>query len=346
MSEYVSGLEDFLSQLGETPLSTGSPELDDGLIGGVRNGMFYFFYCKEKELIENLFQHLVVNALKPNEKGLPLVVYMLCGNYRKERTNLGLEELAELIEDSGFYMWEALKRVHIFTASSADQQALLVDGLIKLLEKEANVSLVIVRGIYKLHLDDARVKNRQVVSEEVQRSIIHLKQTCAMRNIPLVASGRDVKMKGTVLPQPESSSFLRHTANVVIYLQRREKGSMWNWALLVDHPTRPPGSVEYRFVVKEELGRETKPFRMSFQEMVEKLRKEVKQPLVKKDRKTAFELLIETWGAELGAMSYAESFKMIDLSLLISVIENRKLHEEVKRKLQVVESKLERLENR
>ena len=167
-----------------------------------------------------------------------------------------------------------------------------------------------------------------------------------MRNIPLVASGREVKMKGAVLPQPESSSFLRHTANVVIYLQRREKGSIWNWALLVDHPTRPPGSVEYRFVVKEELGRETKPFRMSFQEMVEKLRQEVKQPLVKKDRKTAFELLIETWGEELGAMSYAESFKMIDLILLVSVIENRKLHEEVKRKLQVVESRLERLENR
>ena len=97
MSEYVSGLEDFLSQIGETPLSTGSPELDE-LIGGVRNGMFYFFYCKEKELIENFFQHLVVNALKPNKKGLPLVVYMLCGNYRKERTNLGLEELAELVD--------------------------------------------------------------------------------------------------------------------------------------------------------------------------------------------------------------------------------------------------------
>ncbi len=38
-----------------------------------------------------------------------------------------------LVEDSGFHMWEALKRVQIFTASSADQQVLLVEGLIRLL---------------------------------------------------------------------------------------------------------------------------------------------------------------------------------------------------------------------
>jgi hypothetical protein len=44
-------------------------------------------------------------------------------------------------------------------------------------------------------------------------------------------------------------------------------------------------------------------------------------------------------------MSYAESFKMLDLILLVSVLENRRLHEDVKRKLQVLESKLNRLES-
>jgi len=344
MSGFISGLELSLFETETEPLSTGSPELDD-LIGGIRNGMFYLFYSSEKQLIETLFQHLVANALEPNKQGPPTVVYMLCGNYRKERTNLGIEELAELVEDSGFHMWEALRRVQIFTASSADQQALLVDGLIRLLEQKNNVSLVIVRGIFKLHKDDARIKNRRVVGEEVQRSIIRLKQACVERNIPIVASGREVKVRAQILPQPESSSFLRHTANVIIYLRRRERGSRWNRAFLVDHPTRPPGSVEYHFVVNEELGRETKPFRQSFTEIVERLRREFREALVSKNRKTAFELLVETWAAELGAMSFSESFKMLDLILLASVIENRSLHEKVKRKLQLHESKLKRLES-
>jgi hypothetical protein len=85
---------------------------------------------------------------------------------------------------------------------------------------------------------------------------------------------------------------------------------------------------------------------MSFQEMLEKLRREFKEPLISKDRKTAFELLVNAWGAELGAMSYAESFKMLDLMLLVSVIENRSFHEEVNRKLMVIESKVKRLEGR
>jgi hypothetical protein len=343
MSEFTRVSELYLSEIDTECLSTGSPELDD-LIGGIRNCVFYLFYTSDKLLIETLFQHLVVNALKPNKRGPPRVAYMLCSNYRKERINLGLEELAGLMEDSGFHKWEALRRVQIFTASSADQQALLVDGLIKLLEDEENVSLVIVRGIFKLHVDDARVKNRHVVREEVQRSIIRLKQICAEREIPIVASGREIKVGSVILPQPESSSFLRHTVNVLVYLRQREKSSPWNRAFLVDHPALPPGSKEYHFVVNEELGRETKPFRQSYTELIDRLRREFREPLMSVKRKNAFELLMEAWTAELGSMSFAESFKMLDLILLVSVLENRSLHEEVKRKLQVLESRLNRLE--
>jgi hypothetical protein len=163
MSGFTSGLELLLSGA-ESVLSTGSPELD-ALVGGIRRGMFYLFYG-EKELIEVLFRYLIANALKPREgSGRPVVVYMLCGNYRKERTEIGTEELVELVEASGYGMEEALRRIHILTASSADQQALLIDELIGVLEREPEVSLVLIRGIFKLHFDDARVRNRHVVRE-------------------------------------------------------------------------------------------------------------------------------------------------------------------------------------
>ena len=138
MSGFTSGLELPLSGSKGT-LSTGSPELDT-LIGGIRRGMFYLFYG-EKELIEVLFRHIIANALKPREESeRPVVVYMLCGNYRKERTEIRTEELVEFIEASGYGMEEALRRVHILTASSADQQTLLIDELIGVLDREPEVS--------------------------------------------------------------------------------------------------------------------------------------------------------------------------------------------------------------
>jgi len=343
MTEYVTGLQLLDQQTAEENLSTGSPELDQ-LIGGIQRGLFYFFYG-HKTLMETLFRHMTVQALATNSLGRPIVVYMLLGNYRKERTNLGLEELAELMEDSGFHMWEALQRVQIFTASSADQQVLLVDGLIRLLMEETNVSLVIVRGIYKLARDDPRVRNRHVVYEEVQQSINSLRNICAEKRIPIVASGRDSTAKTKRKPMPESSLFLRHCANVIIYLRKRKRDSKYNRAFLVDHPLRPLGSVEYHYSVDFKLGRETKPFRMSYQELVDKLRKEFQDPLRSENRRTAFELLVQAWSDELGAMSYAESFKMLDLMLLISTLENRSMLEKLMRQLEGLDRRVKRLED-
>ncbi|MCB2171593.1 hypothetical protein KQH65_02515, partial [archaeon] len=272
-------------------------------------------------------------------------VYMLLGNYRKERTNLGLEELAELMEDSGYHLWEALQRVQIFTASSADQQVLLVEGLIRLLMEENNVSLVIVRGIYKLAKDDPRIRNRHVVYEEVQQSINNLRNICAERRIPIVASGRDSSAKTKRKPMPESSLFLRHCANVIIYLRKRGKDSRYNRAFLVDHPLRPLGSVEYHYVVDFKMGRETKPFRMSYQELVDRLRKEFQDPLRSENRRTAFEHLLQAWSDELGAMSYAESFKMLDLMLFISTLENRSLLEKANNRMDSFDRRIKRLED-
>ena len=102
MAEYVTGLQLFDQRVAEKPYSTGSAGLDQ-LIGGIQRGLFYFFYG-HKELMETLFRHMTVQALAENKHGKPIVVYMLIGNYRKERTNLGLEELAELMEDSGYHL--------------------------------------------------------------------------------------------------------------------------------------------------------------------------------------------------------------------------------------------------
>ncbi|MCW4051466.1 MAG: hypothetical protein NWE89_17225 [Candidatus Bathyarchaeota archaeon] len=343
MSGFVTGLQ-LQADNEAQPVSTGSPELDT-LTGGIRRGLFYLFYG-EKPLIENLFLHVLTNALElRSQVDRPVAVYMVCGNYRKERTDIGTDNLMELMEASGFHIEEALRRVHILTASSADQQGFLVDELEALLESEHSISMVLVRGIFKLHRDDARQRNRHVVREEIQHSIIRLRQLCASHNIPLVASGREVKTR-RLLPQPDASSFLKHTANIMVYLRERGKKGRYNRAFVLKSPTRNLSSLEYSFVVNDELGRTTPPFRQSFNERIGMLRKEFQEAVVRPERREAFDRLVEAWSGELGAMSFAESMKMLDLMLLVASVDNRAVIEELRFRNQRLEKKLNALEER
>jgi hypothetical protein len=338
LSGFITGLQQLQASTGVKPISTGSPELDE-ITGGIGHGMFYLYYG-EKPLIETLFRHVLAHSLKPCFPGdRPVAVYIICGNYRRERIDVDTDLMVELIESSGFHMEEALQRIYFFTASSADQQGLLVEELERLIECESNISLVMIRGIYKLQLDDARTRSRHVVVEEVQRSMIRFRQICARRGIPIVASGREAGSL-RLLPQPEASSFLKHLANVIIYLRGRGKDSRYNRAFVVKSPTRTPRSIEYCYKVDEELGRMTPPFRQSFQERVAKLRREFQDALMDPSHRTAFDGLVEAWSEELGAMSYAETMKMLDLMLLVSALDNRSLINKLQDRVDRLERKM------
>ena len=337
MSGFITGLQ--LQEADQSPpLSTGSPELDQAT-GSYRRGQFYFYYG-DKALTTKLLIHSLASALTP--PGRPHVVYMICGNYRRERIDVDTDALMELIEAAGLSAEEALRRVHVLTASSADQQGFLVDELEKLMRRETNISLVIVRGIFKLHKDDARRRRRHVVAEEVQRSIVRLRQLCMSHGVPLVASGREAEVRGT-MPMPEASSFLKHLATVIVYLRDRGTGGGFSRAFIVKNPTRSLTSVEYRFKVNE-MGRTTPPFRQNFNQRLETLRAEFQDALIRRDHRLAFDALVEAWGGELGAMSFAESMKMLDLMLLVASVDNRAAVEQLKDSYQRLEERVTRLE--
>ena len=86
----------------------------------------------------------------------------------------------------------------------------------------------------------------------------------------------------------------------------------------------PCQALKFRlFDVCYELGRDSTPFRQVFHELVSRLWREFKEALVTVRRREAFELLAEAWLAELGAMSFAESLKLLDLLFLVFVVDNR-----------------------
>jgi len=188
-----------------------------------------------------------------------------------------------------------------------------------------------IRGIYKLQLDDARKRGREKVAIEMQTSIAKMKRACSTHGVPLVASARQVDADR--MPRPEASSYLDHLANVIVYLRRRDRRGTYNRAFLLKSPTRPMRSTEYRFKGVNNTGRVTPPIRMSFNETVARLRTEYREAIVKPARREAFDRLVEAWSSELGAVTYAESISMFDLMLLTAAVENRRLIEELAAKL-------------
>ena len=94
------------------------------------------------------------------------------------------------------------------------------------------------------------------------------------------------------------------------------------------------------------MGRDTPPFRQSFHGLVARLRKEFQEALISVDRREAFDDLVGAWSAELGAMSFAESIKLLDLMFLVAVVENRSLSESLSARIQSLEERILRIEER
>ncbi|MCX6642851.1 MAG: hypothetical protein NTV15_05625 [Candidatus Bathyarchaeota archaeon] len=325
-----------------TRISTGSPQLDD-LTGGVNSEALYLFYG-EDELVETLLRHLLANSLKPTiYNSEPEAIYVICGNYRKERITIDTEPLIRLLESSGQGFESALKRVHILVASSADQQASLTGELERIVSTRRRIRLVLVKGIYKLSRDDARKKNRGRVAEEVQRSITAMKRICASAGVPLVASAREEA--GGSIPTPEASDYLNHLAGVIVYLRHREGEAKFNRAYVLKSPLTAKCSRDYCFE-DEDRGRTTPPISMSFEDLLSKLRTEYRSALVKQGRREAFDRLVEACSAELGAISYAESFSLMGLVLLTGLVDDRRVSEELSSRITDIERSLSHLEQK
>jgi RecA/RadA recombinase len=326
-----------------TSIPTGSNQLDD-LTGGIKAETLYLFYGDE-ELTDTLFTHLLANTLKPTDQcPEPEAIYVICGNYRVEHLVMDTEPLIRLIEDTGQLLENALKRVRVLVASSADQQANLTTELERVIKSSRNTRLVLVKGISKLRIDDARVRNRDRVHEEVQRSIASMKRICAEAGVPLVASAREAK-RGRV-PVPEASSYLDHVSGVTIYLRKREREARFNRAYVLKSPTTTQRGRKYTYEDERTMGRTTPPIRMSFEDLLGRLRSEYRDALVKQGRREAFDRLVEAWSAELGAISYAESLSLMDLILLTGLVDDRRVSEELSARLATIETRLNNLEGK
>ena len=303
-------------------LSTGSLELDK-LIGSLEPGLFHLFYGSE-DLTDRLLHLLLAEAVKPRDARYS-AVHIVCGNYRRSRTVLDPELLLSLLEKGELDVANALSRIYVTYAFSVSQQARAAGLVEELSARVEDVSLVAVQQMAKLFEPQP---GRRIDLAELVRMSSRLKDLCYRRRIVLAATCRQAADDRSV-PLPEGGGFLRHAANVIVYLRQSRGGSVS--AYLVKHPDRARTGRTVEFGDEMRLGRITKEsMRTRIQGLMVQLKKHYRAALKDDSMQEAFDRLWAAWSSEQGAMIHSEVLSAMDLLLLTAVVDSRKEIEELR----------------
>jgi RecA/RadA recombinase len=261
---FEKGLDVFRNRSSISRLTTGNANLDSLLGDGIEPGHFYLFYGDRKSGVDFLIHQVLVNCLLPKDKcgfdGKP--VYANCGNYRKEKTLLDSHLLTFLIKAARLDPMRALEDIYVICSFSEEQQEQTVNEIEKLLEEDKGIKLVVVHNIAKLFTSNSLNRNFEKRVVRLQRVVLKLWQACAQTKVSLVVSCRPNKSSRRRIPQPEGGRYLRHKANVIVYLRKRSEKSPYVTAYSMKHPNCVLRKVDFTFTVGwDSMSGITVPFR-------------------------------------------------------------------------------------
>ena len=318
MKDFNTACQLYEETLSTPRLFTGCTDLDMLLGGGLRPGWFHLLYGDEESGIERLIHQLIASSLQTQDKGgfNPKCLYMNCGNYREEKNLFDVELLTGFLKAVGLDPAEALNRIHTAYAFTREEEEELTGELCNLIKSE-DIRLVLVHNVAKL-FRNAEPQRLTGLGGVVDR--IH--QACMEAKTVLVATCKPLQARRGI-PPPEGGAYLRHRANVILYL-RREGRTPRVHAYLVKHPHKACGSVSFILNGGGFMGRVTIPFRVRLEGMLDELKKTFYPALMEQTRQRAFESLLKSWTAEQGAMSYCNLPSVLDTMLLTAIVDNRK----------------------
>jgi hypothetical protein len=333
-STFTSALQVYANRAEVCRLSTGSHRLDQ-LLGGVEPTRFYLFYGSGKEKVpDTLLYRLMVETLKETPGH---VIYMLCGNYRRDRTTFDSELLLSLLESCGLDVEEALSRIHIIGVFSEAQLMRAPSLVEEVLEQVGDVRLLAVQQISKLFYSETAVGFED--QTEFTGIVSKLKELCSLYQVSFLASCESKKRRD-LSPEPMGGSYLRHAVNVMVYFRLLSGGDVS--AQLVKHfdKVRTGKRVRLNGDEEEVLGRITRDsMRGRLQDSMSHLRGGFREALKDDDMQDSFDRVWEDWNLEQGAMIYAQVVSALDLLNLTGVVANR-------REIEALRSRIEALEKR
>jgi len=333
-STFTSALQVYANRAEVSRLSTGSHRLDQ-LIGGVEPSRFYLLFGSGREKTpDRLLYRLMVETIKTTTGD---VIYMLCGNYRRDRTTFDSEMLLSLLEADGLDVEESLSRIHIIGVFSEAQLMNAPSLVEETIERVGDVRLIAVQQISKLFYSESAIGFED--RTEFTGIISKLKELCTKHEISLVASCES-KRKRSLNPEPMGGSYLRHAVNVMVYLREMRGGEVS--AQLVKHYEKNRTGKRIRLNGEEEeaLGRITRDsMRGRLQDQMRHLRSGYREALKENLMQTAFDDIWLDWNTEQGAMIYAQVVSALDLLNLTGVLANRREITDLRQRIEALENR-------
>ncbi len=314
-------------------LTTGNERLDALLGGGLKGGQLYLFYGNPRP-IDGLLHRLIVKASLRGR-----VAYMNNTDYYSEKTLVRPDRLALHAKREGIEPSHVFEQVYFVAAYNELRQPKAAVALAQATREEGKrpTRLLVVHRISRF-IEDAR--DRAEAMENLNRSLSSLWHRCVKDKIVMVVTTDSAKGKRAgMMPRPLGTSLMKHMANAIVFF--REEGESVQ-AVLLKHPERAtPVSASILPEDDPLMGRITPTFRQTYQELLEKLRKNYVAMLRDPRHREAFEsLLMEAWDREHAAMSNSELPLVLDALNLTANIHNKSEVEELKERLARLERKL------
>ncbi len=228
-----------------TKLTTGSPEFDRLLGGGLETQAITEFFGEFGSGKTQIMHQLAVNVQLPADKG------GLDGHaiYIDTENTFRPERIKQMAEAAGMDPIETLKRIHVARAFNSNHQILLVDKAMEL-AKEYPVRLLIVDSLTAHFRAEYVGRGSLAERQQLLNKHMHDLLKFADLNNAVVAVTNQVAANPGMMfgdpTQPIGGHIVGHTATYRIYL-RKSRGNK-RIARLIDSPALPDGEVVIKIV--------------------------------------------------------------------------------------------------
>jgi DNA repair protein RadA len=231
--EMHSALEHFNEHKKTLKMTTGSSNLDS-LIDGIEEGSSYLFYGNNSVVLDSMVYRFLVNCVLPvkQKHGFESMgVFVNNVNYydysKKTSTSVNPEKIAVVAKCSGIDPKIVSKNLFILTAYNENHQLSVAEQVMKLIESNKNIKLLVIHNLTRFCKDSIgrkKIENASILKQTIGMVC----KVCGRNKVALVFTGDSNTASKGMIPKPIGGLYLKHAINIIVNVKEQPINSMTN----------------------------------------------------------------------------------------------------------------------
>jgi DNA repair protein RadA len=231
--EMHSALEHFNEHKTSLKMTTGSSNLDS-LIDSIEEGSSYLFYGNNSVVLDAMVYRFLVNCvlqIKQKHGFESMGVFVNNINYydysRKTSATVNPEKIAVVAKCSGIDPKIVSKNLFILTAYNENHQLSVAEQVMKLIESNKNIKLLVIHNLTRFFKDSTgrkKIENANILKQTIGMVC----KVCGKNKVALVFTGDSNTTSKGLIPKPIGGLYLKHAINVIVNVKEQPNNSMTN----------------------------------------------------------------------------------------------------------------------